>query len=91
MVAKRINSDIQIKAGRDQLLQPLLDEASTDYEAEIMNAEAPLFILYTSGSTGIPKGMVHSTSVYMVYSAYTFKTCFNTEKTMSIGVPQILD
>ena len=76
LVAKRIHSDIQMKSGRDQWLQPLLDEASTDCEAEIMNAEDPLFILYTSGSTGQPKGMVHTTAGYMVYTAYSFKNAF---------------
>ena len=76
LVAKRINSDIQMKAGRDKWLQPLLDNASADCEAEIMNAEDPLFILYTSGSTGKPKGMVHTTAGYMVYTAYTFKNVF---------------
>ena len=76
LVANRINSDINIKEGRDKWLQPLLDKASTECEAEMMDAEDPLFILYTSGSTGKPKGMVHTTAGYMVYTAYTFKNAF---------------
>ncbi|MBI6121420.1 acetate--CoA ligase [Salegentibacter maritimus] len=76
LVAKRINSDINMKEGRDQWLQPLLDEASDQCEATTMDAEDPLFILYTSGSTGKPKGMLHTTAGYMVYSAYTFKNVF---------------
>lgn len=76
LVAKRINSDINMQEGRDQWLQPLLDEAYHDCDPEIMEAEDPLFILYTSGSTGKPKGMVHTTAGYMVYTAYTFKNVF---------------
>ncbi|MCV6630638.1 MAG: acetate--CoA ligase [Flavobacteriaceae bacterium] len=76
LVAKRIQSDIQMKDGRDKWLQPLLDVASDQCEAEIMDAEDPLFILYTSGSTGMPKGMLHTTGGYMVYTAYTFKNVF---------------
>ncbi len=76
LVAKRINSTIAMKEGRDEWLQPLLDAAYADHVAEIMNAEDPLFILYTSGSTGKPKGMVHTTAGYMVYTAYTFKNVF---------------
>ncbi|MDG2194736.1 MAG: acetate--CoA ligase [Polaribacter sp.] len=77
LVVKRIHSEIAMKEGRDQWLQPLLDSASTVCEPEIMDAEDPLFILYTSGSTGNPKGMVHTTAGYMVYTAYTFKNVFN--------------
>lgn len=76
LVVKRINSDINMKDGRDHWLQPLLDDAYHDCVPEIMNAEDPLFILYTSGSTGKPKGMVHTTAGYMVYTAYTFKNVF---------------
>lgn len=76
LVAKRLNSDIEMKEGRDEWLQPLLDEASDECEAETMDAEDPLFILYTSGSTGKPKGMLHTTGGYMVYTAYTFKNIF---------------
>ena len=76
LVAKRINSNIYMKKGRDYWLQPLLDKANNDCNAEIMDAEDPLFILYTSGSTGMPKGMMHTSAGYMVYTAYTFKNVF---------------
>ncbi|HKL36154.1 MAG TPA: acetate--CoA ligase [Salegentibacter sp.] len=76
LVAKRLGSEIEMKEGRDEWLQPLLDEASDECEAETMDAEDPLFILYTSGSTGKPKGMLHTTAGYMVYTAYTFKNIF---------------
>lgn len=76
LVAKRINSDIHMQTGRDEWLQPLLDQASEECEPEIMDAEDPLFILYTSGSTGKPKGMMHTTAGYMIYTAFTFKNVF---------------
>ena len=80
LVVKRTGTSVQMQEGRDQWLQPLLEEASDNNVAEIMDAEDPLFILYTSGSTGKPKGMVHTTAGYMVYTAYTFKNVFNYEE-----------
>jgi len=80
LVAKRTNAEVNMKEGRDQWLQPLLDEADANNVAEIMDAEDPLFILYTSGSTGKPKGMLHTTAGYMVYAAYTFKNIFAYEE-----------
>ncbi|EPR73667.1 Acetyl-coenzyme A synthetase [Winogradskyella psychrotolerans RS-3] len=76
LVAKHIQSDINMKDGRDFWLAPLLEDTSSDCAAEVMDAEDPLFILYTSGSTGKPKGMVHTIGGYMVYTAYTFKNVF---------------
>jgi len=76
LVAKRIHSNINMANGRDEWLEPLLNDASESCDATVMNAEDPLFILYTSGSTGKPKGMVHTTAGYMVYTAHTFKNIF---------------
>ena len=77
LVAKRTNAKVNIVDGRDYWLAPLMNNASALHNAEIMDAEDPLFILYTSGSTGSPKGMLHTTAGYMVYSSYTFKNVFN--------------
>ncbi|MDG1716298.1 MAG: acetate--CoA ligase [Saprospiraceae bacterium] len=77
LVAKRTNAKVNIVDGRDYWLAPLMNNASASHNAEIMDAEDPLFILYTSGSTGSPKGMLHTTAGYMVYSSYTFKNVFN--------------
>ncbi|RUA13655.1 MAG: acetate--CoA ligase, partial [Flavobacteriia bacterium] len=76
LVKKRTGEKVEMKAGRDQWIEPLLDKAYSDCVPEIVDAEHPLFILYTSGSTGRPKGMVHTTGGYMVYTAYTFKNVF---------------
>jgi len=76
LVVKVTNESINWIENRDFWLKPLLDDASSVCEPEIMDAEDPLFILYTSGSTGNPKGMVHTTAGYMVYTAYTFKNVF---------------
>lgn len=76
LVVNRIGSEIEMVEGRDVWVQPLLNDASKLCDAVTMEAEDSLFILYTSGSTGQPKGMLHTTAGYMVYAAYTFKNVF---------------
>ncbi|MDY7026495.1 MAG: acetate--CoA ligase, partial [Pseudomonadota bacterium] len=76
LVAKRTNNPITMQPERDLWLAELIEQADSNCPAEPMEAEDPLFILYTSGSTGQPKGMVHSCAGYMVYTAYSFKNVF---------------
>ncbi len=63
--------------GRDHDYNALAAEAAADCPPEEMNAEDPLFILYTSGSTGQPKGVVHTSGGYLVYAAMTHELVFD--------------
>jgi len=58
-------------------LDKLIQESSPACEPEVMDAEDPLFILYTSGTTGKPKGVLHTTGGYMVGTYYTTKVVFD--------------
>ncbi len=76
IVKRRTGEDVNMVDGRDLWWDDLCQGVSLDNEAETMDAEDPLFILYTSGSTDKPKGVVHTTGGYMVFSSYTFRNVF---------------
>ena len=77
IVVKRTGGDITMKAGRDIWYHEAVASAPAYVEPVEMNAEDPLFILYTSGSTGQPKGVLHSTGGYLTYASMTHQYVFD--------------
>ena len=77
IVVKRGGNDVTMHEGRDHWYHELLDGASTDCPAEPMEAEHLLFLLYTSGTTGKPKGIMHTTGGYLTQVTYTHKYVFD--------------
>jgi len=79
IVVKRTEQDIHMEQGRDYWYHDLmaLPIASPYCDTEVMDAEDPLFILYTSGTTGKPKGVLHTHGGYQVYTSTTLEWAFD--------------
>jgi len=80
IVCKRTNAEVTMASGRDIWWHDAIREESKINTAESLDAEDLLFILYTSGSTWKPKGVVHTTGGYMVYTQYSFENVFQYEQ-----------
>jgi acetyl-CoA synthetase len=77
LVVRRTGAEVGWTEGRDVWWHDVVDSASPEHEAEAFDAEHPLFLLYTSGTTGKPKGIVHTSGGYLTQASYTHYNVFD--------------
>ena len=77
LVVRHTGTPVPMYEPRDRWYGELVAQQPNTCPPEVMDAEDPLFILYTSGSTGQPKGVLHTTGGYLVYAAFTHQTVFD--------------
>lgn len=77
VVVRRGQNPVDMTPGRDHWYHELMEEASPSCPADPMDAEDLLFLLYTSGTTGKPKGIMHTTGGYLTHVAYTHRYVFD--------------
>ncbi len=77
LVLRRAGNDVAMAPERDHWFHDIVDRQSAECTPESMDSEDPLFILYTSGTTGRPKGIVHTTGGYLTQVAFTHKYVFD--------------
>jgi acetyl-CoA synthetase len=77
VVFQRTKSKVTMRPGRDHWWHELTKTVGTDCPAEELDSEHPLYILYTSGTTGKPKGILHTTAGYLTQTAYSTRLVFD--------------